>query len=649
MKSPLIPRSVLFGNPDRTMVQVSPDGQHISWLAPLEGVLNVWVAPRDEIAAARAVTRDSGRGIRFYTWAYTGEHLLFIQDRDGDENWHLFRAGLDGSDSVDLTPFEGVQARVQQMSADHPRECLVGLNRRSPQYHDVHRLNILTGELQLVVENEQFVQILTDHRFTVREGYQMTPDGGVDIYQYDQGRWRAVDSISAEDSMTTGTVGFSRDLTIAYRIDSRGRNTAALFALDVASGESTLLAEDPRSDVAAFTREPGGLQVQAVAFDYERKRWQVIDPEIADHLQRLADTAPGDWEIDSRSLDDRYWIASSAVDTGPTAFYLYDTRTGQAQFLFTSQSALEGLPLVPMHPATIKTRDGLDMVVYYSLPEGSDGDGVPEKPVPLVLFPHGGPWARDHWGFEPTHQWFANRGYAVLSMNFRSSTGYGKSFINGGNNQWGGAILEDQIDALKWAVSQGIADPSRVGIFGGSFGGYSVLAGLAFHPEIYACGVDIVGPSSLLTLIESIPEYWKPMLNMLKTRVGDPETDAGKELLERHSPITRADRICKPLLIAQGTNDPRVKQAESDQIVAAMEGRGIPVVYALYPDEGHGFARPENRMSFYGISEAFFARYLGGRAEPIGEDFEGSSVKLLAGADEIPAVAQAIAEQRRVM
>lgn len=644
MQTDLIPRSVLFGNPDRAAVRISPDGRHIGWLAPLDGVLNVWVAPRDDLDSARAVTRDTGRGIRFFAWAYSCEHLLFIQDKDGDENWRIYRANLDGSPNVDLTPFDGIQARIQQLSPDYPGECLVALNKRSPQYHDIHRLDLLTGELALVLEHDRFVQILTDHRFAVREGYEMTADGGVEVFRYERGSWVHADSVPPEDSMTTDTIGYDRALTTVYMTDSRGRDTSALFAIDVESGERTLLAEDPRADVADLILHPRDLHVQAAAFDYERKTWQIMDPAIAEHLERLETVTRGDVEIASRSLDDRYWTVAYAVDNGAVPYYLYDTQTGEAEFLFTNRSALEGLPLVPMHPATIRTRDGLDMVVYYSLPAGADpdGNGVPDAPVPLVLHPHGGPWARDHWGFDSMHQWLANRGYAVLSVNFRSSTGFGKSFTNAGNNEWGGKILEDQIDAVEWAIARGIADRSRVGITGGSFGGYSTLAGLAFYPDVYACGVDIVGPSNLVTLLESVPEYWKPMLNMLKTRVGDHETESGRELLTAHSPLTRAGSISRPLLIGQGANDPRVKQAESDQIVSAMQEKGIPVVYVLYPDEGHGFARPENRLSFYAISEAFFAEYLGGRAEPVGDDFANSSLEVLAGAEEVPGLADAL-------
>jgi dipeptidyl aminopeptidase/acylaminoacyl peptidase len=330
------------------------------------------------------------------------------------------------------------------------------------------------------------------------------------------------------------------------------------------------------------------------------------------------------------------------MDDGPSRFYLYDRQRQAADFLFTNRKDLEGQPLVKMHSATIKSRDCLGLVVYYSLPLDSDtqGEGVPDRPVPMVLLPHGGPWWRDFWGYDRWHQWLGNRGYAAMSVNFRASTGFGKAFTNAGDLEWGGKVIEDQADAVGWAISRGIADPQRVAILGGSFGGYSTLAGLTRFPELFACGVDLCGPSNIITLVESVPPYWKPMLELFATRVGDHRTEEGRDLLTKHSPLTYVDRICRPLLIGQGANDPRVKQAESDQIVQAMKSRGIPVTYVLYPDEGHGFARPENNLSFYAIAEAFLARCLGGRCEPIGDDFSGSSLQILEGVDEVPGLAE---------
>ncbi|MCU0502135.1 MAG: S9 family peptidase [Anaerolineae bacterium] len=645
--TPLIPRTVLFGNPDRASVQLSPDGNQIAYLAPRAGVLNVWVAPRDALAAARPVTDDAGRGIRFYGWAYTNTHILYIQDKNGDENWRLYVVDLQGGGVKDLTPFEGVQARLQELSPHFPHEVLVTINNRNVQLHDLYRLDIRSGALTLVRQNDGFMGFLTDDAFRLRGALRMTPDGGLEMYQPAGDDWSLWETIPAEDSLTTGAAGFDKSGEVLFMRDSRDRDTAALLARNLATGATTLVAEDPQVDVGDIVRHPTERHVQAVSFVYTRKRWQILDPAIAPDLAYLRTVADGEAEIVSRTLDDRFWIVLYLVDDGPARFYLYDRTAHAARFLFTNRQDLEGQPLAKMHAVTLPARDGLTLIAYYTLPLGadSDGDGFPDRPVPLVLFPHGGPWGRDTWGYNPWHQWLANRGYAALCVNFRSSTGFGKGFINAGNFEWGGKIMDDQIDAVRWAVAQQIADPGRVGVMGGSFGGYSTLGGLTFNPEVFACGVDLVGPSNLVTLLESVPPYWRPMFEMFATRVGDPRTEAGRALLKKHSPLTHVARICRPLLIGQGANDPRVKQAESDQIVQAMQAKGIPVTYVLYPDEGHGFARPENNLSFTAIAEAFLARCLSGRYQPIGDDFQRSSLTVPAGADNVPGLPEALVQR----
>jgi len=340
-----------------------------------------------------------------------------------------------------------------------------------------------------------------------------------------------------------------------------------------------------------------------------------------------------------------YWMVAYVVDDGPVQYYRYNRGEKSAEFLFTQRMALEGLSLANMHPVVIKSRDGLDLVSYYTLPVGSDSDfdGRPDEPLPMVLFVHGGPWARDNWGYNSVHQWLANRGYVVLSVNFRSSTGFGKEFTNAGNLEWGNKMHDDLIDAVNWTVQEGIANPDQVAIMGGSYGGYATLWGMTNSSDTFACGVDIVGISNLVTLLETIPPYWEPQIELFATRVGDHRTEEGRAFLTRRSPLTYVDQIEKPLLIGQGANDPRVRQAESDQIVQAMQDANIPVTYLLYTDEGHGFARPENRLSFFAVTDAFLAEHLGGRYEPIGDDFEGSSIIVQSGAEDVPGLAEAIA------
>jgi len=645
--SPLIPREILFGNPDRSMARVSPDGTRIGYLAPLDGVLNVWAGPADSPAAARPVTNDTYRGIRFYAWAYTNKHILYIQDKDGDENWRLYSVNLNSGEIRDLTPLEGVQARVQEMSYKFPDKVLVALNDRVPQLHDVYLVNIDTGERRLVQENEGFAAFITDDEFNVRFAMRLTPDGGSEILRpTEDGSWELYIKIDMEDMLTTRPIGFDKTGEVWYLTDSRNRNTAALVMLDLEIGVRTVLAENPQADVSGFTVHPTEKNVQAVAFTYERKQWQVLDGSIVDDMTYLRTVADGDIEIVSRQLDDRRWIVTYLVDDGPVRYYLYGREEQEAQFLFTNRKELENVPLARMVPVAIESRDGLKLISYLTLPVGSDRDGDtrPDEPLPMVLLVHGGPWGRDEWGYNPWHQWLSDRGYAVLSVNFRASTGFGKAFINASTREWAAKMHDDLIDAVNWAIQEGIADPERVAIMGGSYGGYATLVGLAFTPQTFACGVDIVGPSNLVTLLESIPPYWQPQVELLATRVGDHRTEEGRAFLTEHSPLTHVDRIQRPLLIGQGANDARVKQAESDQIVQAMQEKNIPVTYVLYPDEGHGFARPENRMSFNAVAEAFLAKCLGGRYEPIGEDFDGSRITVPVGAEEVPGLAEALAK-----
>ena len=644
MELSLIPRKKLFGNPDKASVKLSPDGTQISYLAALDGVLNVWVAPREQIDAARPVTQDTGRGIRHFMWAYTGTHILYIQDKNGDENWRLYSVNLETEELLDLTPFDGVQARIQEISQKYPQELLLALNHRNPQLHDLYRANLVTGELALIKQNDGFMGYLTDEDFNIRGAMRMTQDGGMLLVKPSGSTWQPWEEIPAEDMLTTQPAGFDKTGKTLYIMDSRGRNTSALFAQNTDTGEKTLLAEDEQSDVTGLMVHPTEHTVQAVSFTYERKHWMMLDPALEADLDYLRGLDRGEVEIGSRTLDDRYWIVYTILDDNPVRYYLYDRANRQAQFLFSNRKELEDLPLAQMNSAVIKTGDGLDMVLYYTLPAGSDSnhDGIPDQPLPMVSVPHGGPWGRDFWGFNTLHQWLSNRGYVVLSMNFRSSTGFGKAFSNAGDREWGGKIIQDQLDAVQWAVDKGIADPQKIGVMGGSFGGYSTLAGLTFFPETYACGVDLVGPSNLITLLETIPPYWKPQIELFANRVGDHRTEEGRALLKKHSPLTYVDRIRVPLLIGQGANDPRVKKAEADQIFEAMRAKQLPVTYVLYSDEGHGFARPENNMSFNAIAEAFLAKNLGGRYEPVGSDFSGSSLEILGGAEEVPGIAEEI-------
>lgn len=668
---PLIPREVLFGNPDKAALRVSPDGKHAAFLAPVNGVLNVWVAPAERPEAAQPVTRDAGRGIRMYFWAYTNRHLLYLQDEGGDENWKVHVVDLSTGTSRDVTPFDTIPgpdgqplrlpdgkplrpaARIENVSHRFPDTILVGLNTRDPRYHDLYRLDIRTGALSLFQQNPDFAGFVTDDDYQVRFATRVSQDGGTEILKAvgpptgPEGirEWAPYQTVRMEDALTTYPLGFDRSGRVLYMKDSRGRDTAAVTAVHLDTGTMQVLAADPRADASGVLAHPTEGTIQAVAFNYTRTEWTVLDPAVQTDLDYLKGVAPGDVAITSRTLDDRVWTVAFLLDNGPARSYLYDRSAKRATFLFTNRKALEDLPLARMLPVVIPSRDGLELVSYLTLPREADPDGRgrPRQAAPLVLSVHGGPWARDSWGLDPEHQWLANRGYAVLSVNFRGSTGFGKRFVNAGNREWAARMHDDLLDAVDWAVREGIARQDRVCIMGGSYGGYAALVGLTFTPTVFACGVDIVGPSNLITLLNTVPPYWEPGIAQFTERVGDHRTEEGRRFLESRSPLSFVDRIQRPLLIGQGANDPRVKQSESDQIVAAMQKKGIPVTYVLYPDEGHGFVRPENRLSFNAVVEAFLSGHLGGRFEPVGRDFYGSSITVPTGADDVPGLAAALA------
>lgn len=645
---PLIPRSVLFGNPERASPEISPDGTKLAYLAPVDGVLNVWIAPIDEPAKARAVTSDKHRGIRRYFWAFDNEHIIYLQDKGGDENWRVYSTNVASGATRDLTPFDKVAAQIEGVSPLFKDEILVALNNRKEEFHDVHRLNIRTGELQLVLQNDEFAGFVADTQYNVRLALRMTPDGGNEVLKRTEGgQWAPFVKISMADSLTTTPIGFDKSGATLYMLDSRDRDTGALTAVDLASGKQSVIAADPRADAAGVIMHPTERTIQAVSFNYLRNEWKVLDQAVAADFDYLKTITHGDIQVNSQTLDNQRWIVAFTPDDGPVRYFLYDRAQRQARFLFTNRRSLEGLMLSKMHPVEIPARDGLTLVSYLTLPYGSDPDGNarPDKPLPMVLLVHGGPWGRDDWGFDPYHQWLSNRGYAVLSINFRGSTGFGKNFINAGNREWAGKMHDDLIDGVEWAVREKIADRSQIGIMGASYGGYATLVGLTFTPDVFACGVDIVGPSRIVSLLETIPPYWQPMIDLFTARVGDHRTEEGRRFLDSRSPLMFVEKIRKPLLIGQGANDPRVKQSEADQIVRAMQEKSIPVTYVLYPDEGHGFARPENNKSFNAVTEAFLAQNLGGRFEPVGEDFKGASIMVPAGAEFVPGLPDALPQR----
>ena len=644
----VIARKDIFGNPTRTSAAISPDGRHIAFIAPHNGVLNVWVAPSGSLTDAKVITSDSKRGIRAFRWARNNSHILYTQDTGGDENWRVYLTDITTAKTTALSPEGKIQARIEATSIAKPDEILISLNDRNPQLHDVYRVNLQTGERTLAMRNEGYAAFTADDSLTLRLAMKQTPGGGMDLFRIAPGGAVASEPvlrIGPEDALTTQPLGFDTSGATFYLLDSRARDKAALATLDLATGKTAILVESPKADVQRLLVHPRSGKIQAVAAEYLRNDWLVVDDTVKADLDFLNREAKGDWQITSRSDDDKLWIALVDRLIEPVAFWVYDRGAKTFTKMFSTRPNLEGAPLTPMHAVEISARDGLVLPSYLTLPRDADpdGDGKPAQPLPMVLYVHGGPWARDSYGYNSTHQWLANRGYAVLSVNYRGSSGFGKAFIEKATHEFAGKMHDDLIDAVNWTIDQGIARKDRIAIMGGSYGGYATLVGMTFTPATFACGVDIVGPSNLVTLIESFPAYWQPFMEMSwYKRVGDPRTPAGKQLLLERSPLTRVDKIQKPLLIGQGANDPRVTRKESDQIVAAMKARDIPVTYVVYADEGHGFARPENRISFYAITDNFLGTCLGGRTEPIGDDLKGAAIEVPAGVEGIPGLKAAL-------
>ncbi|MBZ5648191.1 MAG: S9 family peptidase [Acidobacteriia bacterium] len=607
----LIPRQILFGNPERTSPRISPDGTRLAYLAPDDkGVLNVWVRTIGK-TDDQVVTADKKRGIRFFLWQFDSQHVLYIQDRDGDENFHLYQTNLKTKETRDLTPFEGIQARPGEYFPQLPDTMLVYMNVRDKRFHDVYRVDLKTGKAELDTENPGDVAGWTaDNSLQVRAADVTTPDGGNIIRVRDSAKspWRELIKWGPDESLG-GSIAFSPDNKSLWVGTSVGGNAKRLVEIDLATGKQKIVAEDPQYDAEDVLINPKTHALEAVEFVRARTDWQVVDPAIKADFAALHKVRNADIRVVSRDLADRHWIVAYSADDAPIYFYVYDRNTKQATVIFSDRPKLEGYKLSPMKPISFKARDGMEIYGYLTLPAGAE-----PKNLPMVEFVHGGPWGRDVWGFNRYAQWLSNRGYAVLQVNFRASTGYGKQYLNAGDREWGGKMHTDLLDGKQWVLQQGYVDPKKVCIMGGSYGGYATLAAVTFTPDEFSCGVDIVGPSNLNTLLKTIPPYWTTVKAIFDKRMG-----TGEEFLNSRSPLFKADQIKATLLIGQGKNDPRVNKAESDQIVAAMKKNNKPVEYIVFPDEGHGFARPENNMAFNAATEGFLAKTLGGRVEPPSE------------------------------
>jgi dipeptidyl aminopeptidase/acylaminoacyl peptidase len=635
----LIERAKLFGNPARIQARLSPDGQWLAWLAPRDDVQNIWIAPVSNPADAKPLTLETVRPIRQYYWAPDSRQILFLNDKGGDGNLILYSADLATGGQRALTPLAKTRAQIVAISPAVKGRILVGLNDRDPRWNDVYSLDLATGQRSLVMRSDDIPELnfVVDRQLNVRGAAKIGRDGGLDYYRVVDGKIAAqpFSTIGLDDYYGTHPLSFTDDGKTLYWADSRGRNTAALVAQDMATGRKVILARDARADIDTILTSARTGKIQAYAVNYERNDWIATDPAYRADIAWLKAKLGRDVDISSRSDEDRSWTVTIDPVTAPASTYLFERRSKRLTKLFTSYPELVGAPLVAMHPREITARDGLKLVSYLSLPPGSDidGDGRPEKAVPMVLWVHGGPWSRDRYGYSAVHQWLANRGYAVLSVNFRSSLGFGKKSIASANLQWGRRMHDDLVDAVQWAVKRGVTRADKVAIAGVSYGGYSTLVGVTFTPDTFRCGVDIVGPSNLYTLLQTYAPYGVSTRIQFYRRMGDPTTAMGKAMLLDRSPLLKVNNIKVPLLIGQGVNDPIVNVREADQIAAAMKKANIPVTYVVFPDEGHGFMRPQNNIAFNAIAENFLQSCLGGRAEPIGDALKASTATIRQGAE----------------
>ncbi len=620
--APLLDRELFFGDPEISGSQLSPDGRWMSFIKPYNGARNIWVKAADApFESAKPVTADE-RPVPGYFWSRDSRFVMYVQDKDGDENFHVWAvdpAGEPAEGGVpaarNLTPVDGVRAQIYSVPKNAPEVIMVGMNDRDPRFHDIYKVDIATGDRVLVKQNDEGVGYwMFDLEGELRLAYRQLPDGGTELLRVDMGGLEQIISCTYEEDITP--IGFHKDRRHVYLSTNKDeRNLSELVLMNVESGELTLLEKDPENEVdfgnAVF--HPDTDELIATAYVGDKVR---VYPKTEDAKKMWADLEKalpdGEIGVNSMARDMSRMLVSVSSDVDPGSVYLYDTATQKAELQYKSRPELPSEHLAHMKPVSYEARDGMTIHGYLTLPKGTE-----HKNLPVVMYIHGGPWARDYWGYEPYAQFLANRGYAVMQVNYRSSTGYGKDYGNAGNKEWGiGAMQHDITDAVNWLIAEGVADPARVGIFGGSYGGYATLAGVTFTPDLYACGVPYVGPSNLITLIESFPEYWKPFLEgSWYKRVGNPEIEADKADLIARSPLFSCDQIKAPLLVVHGANDPRVKQHESDQIVVALRQKDKPVEYVVAPDEGHGFRAPNNRKALAVAMERFLAKHLHGRVQ----------------------------------
>ncbi len=613
----LIPRKLLFGSPVKSEPRISPDGKRIAYLASFNNVSNIWVKTPG-LEDDRVVTTENKRDIYIHHfWAHDNRHIMYIQDEDGNENFNLFRVNIETGETVNLTPYKDVQVRgtVSHFDKNFPGELLIEMNKENPELHDVYRLDLTSGSIEPVAKNPgNVVGWRKDTNLNIRGAIAARDDGGLDLLvrKDNLSEWKKLASWGSEDygdnPWVYRMVGFSADGQHIFLRDPKNSNTCRLVKMNTDTGEVSVVAEDPHYDVEGTLINPDTYEIQAVMFAKERREWLLLDKTLEEDFKAIKGLDRGDFSIINRDYADKRWLISFTKDNGPVTYYSYDRITKEGTFLFSEQPALNDYTLAIMEPVSFTARDGLKIHGYITFPPGKE-----RVKLPLVLKVHGGPWHRDNWGYDPEAQLFASRGYACFQINFRGSTGYGKDFLNAGDKELGGKMQDDLTDGVKWAIDEGIADPRKIAIYGRSYGGYAALVGATSTPDLFCCAVSAYGMTSLITFLENIPPYWASDIPMFIKKIGNPETE--REFLKSRSPLFRVDAIKIPVLIAHGAKDVHVKQSEAEQIVEVMKNKGIAHEYILFPDEGHGFTKPENRIKFYKTMEKFLAEHLGGRCE----------------------------------
>ncbi|MCR4623850.1 MAG: S9 family peptidase [Alphaproteobacteria bacterium] len=623
-KDTLIPREVLFAKPDKFCVRLSPDGKNISYFARSESEVTLCIETIDG-KLVRKFPVTSAREMYHYCWAYTGNHILLPEDNQGDENEHILCLNIKTGEKKNLTPFGKSKSFVLGRSLRFPNEILVCNNKRNAQWFDVYKINIETGKSEKVFENNAYTRMIFNENFELKALMRVLSNGDEEILTVDG---KLVLRIPFEDAGVSEAYHLKKGENLLYASLSMGKDKGSLVSINIDTKEIKTLCDSDESDVYLSSCDPKTFEPQLAEVNYLRKKDVPLSDKISENLNILRGKfGEKEFYIQGRSVDDSNWLVVTQESDESVKYYFFNNKTKDLRFLFSNQPALDKYPLKKMEPLVIKSRDGLDLVCYLTKANNFK-EGVP---APLVAYIHGGPMARDAYGFDKMAQLLSNRGYSVLQINYRGSTGFGKKFFNAINKNLE-AVRNDIIDAVQWTIDHNIADKNKVAIMGGSFGGYSTLAGLAFTPDFFCCGVDVVGPSNFITLLSSVPEYWKPGMVTWYKIAGNPDAKEDIPYLKSISPLFKKDQIKKPLLVLQGANDPRVAKVESDQIVQALREKKHPVAYVLYPDEGHGFHREPNIKSYIAFTEKFLAKFLGGRYETLNKDeLKGSSHEILEG------------------